>query len=333
MSGGRKRDGEEERGVSRRSFFRLFGGAATNLIREEKPERHAPPPQALPQRVLGRTGVPVPILGFGTASLGRGVEDDVAVALLNEAIDLGVTYFDTASTEGGYGRAQQQIGQVMKWRRRQVFLATKVFEPDADAGRRMLERNLRYLQTDQVDLLYAHSLGHDRMDPDVVFGPGGVMRLLLDAQREGLTRFIGVTGHCRPERILRAIRDYDLDVVMTAVNFVDAHTYRFEATVWPEARRRGLGLVAMKVYGGTEKERHTPAVLPREWHDLAFRYALSLPGCATAVIGMVDRRELHENVQRARAFQPLSVEEKATLAEEGARLATEWGEHLGPIAE
>jgi hypothetical protein len=89
----------------------------------------------------------------------------------------------------------------------------------------------------------------------------------------------------------------------------------------------------MKVFGGNAEGTATPAILPREWHDRAFRYALSLEGCALAVVGMVDRRELHENVARARAFQPLTAEEREPLLREGARLAQEWGPHLGAVAE
>lgn len=323
----------DDSAVSRRGFFRAFGGLA-GIARDEGSEegRRAPPPAlALPQRVLGRTGVPVPILGFGTASLGRSASDEAAYALLSEALDLGVRLIDTASPEGGYGRAHLQVAQVLRRRRSEVILTTKVFEPDAAAGRRMLERSLEELGTDQVDVLYVHSLGHDRMDPAVVFGADGVMRMAMEAKREGLARFVGVTAHSRPARVVRALREYDVDVLMTAANFFDVHTYDFEGSIWPVAREKGVGLIAMKVFGGTMEGRPTPALLPRHWHERAFRYALSLEGCAAAVIGMVDRRELHENVQRVRAFTPLGAPELESLAQDGRRFAEDWGAHLGPV--
>ncbi|HEX6064166.1 MAG TPA: hypothetical protein VFZ04_08090, partial [Longimicrobiales bacterium] len=145
-----------------------------------------------------------------------------------------------------------------------------------------------------------------------------------------LTRYVGVTGHSRPQRFIDALADFDFDVVMTAVNFVDRHTYNFEELVWPLAQRRGAALVAMKVLGGIKGGGHTPALLPRAYHDQAFRYALSLPGCATAVIGMTSLTELEENVRRARAFQPLTAEEDNDLAAAGRIMATRWGTHLGP---
>ncbi len=319
--------------LSRRDFFRKFTGGAVEMIRPEgeDPTRRPPPAPTLPQRPLGRTGATVPILGLGTARLTQHIKDDgVAAALVNEAIDLGVTLVDTGSPEGGYDRAQEVVGEVMRRRRRQVFLTAKVFEPDGTAGWPMLERSLQALQTESVDLLYAHSLGHDRMDPEIVFGPNGVLRMLFQARHEGLCRYVGATCHNRSTRLLDALRDYDLDVVMTAVNLADVHTYGFEDRIWPLARQKGCGLLAMKVFGGpADRVQHNLALMPRQYQDLAFRYALSLEGCASAVIGVLDRQQLHENVQRARTFQPLAPEEWERVRQIGPELAAKWGEHLG----
>ena len=315
--------------LGRREFFtRLFSKGAAVAT-----DPHIPSLSSLtfPKRQLGRTAEWVPILGFGTAGMGRGVADDVAARLLNRAVDLGVNYIDTAATIGGYGRAQLQIGRALSARRREIFLASKLFEPDGDAAWRLLENNLQELRTDHVDLLFAHSLGHDKMDPNVVFSKHGVFETLLRARQEGLARFIGVTGHNRPERFMRALADYDLDVVMTTANFADVHTYGFERRIWPFAHRKGMGIVAMKVFGGIKGGGHTPALLDAEQHDLALRYALSLEGCATAVIGMNSSEELEENVRRARAFTPLTTAEHEALLASGAGLAHEWGPHLGAL--
>ncbi len=321
----------EPESLSRRDFFRRFGGGAADNIRpaEEPPTRRPPASPTLPQRPLGRTGLMLPILGFGTARLGRTREPESAAALLHEAIELGVTFIDTGSEKGGYGAAQRIVGEVMRQRRSQVFLSTKIFEPDGSAGRRMLERALEELQTDHVELLHAHSLGHAHMDPAVVFGPNGVFRMLLQARAEGLCRFIGATCHNQSARVLRALAEYDLDAVMMPANFVDAHTYGFEGHVWPVAREKGCGLIAMKVFAGPAEGVDTPALMPRQFQDLAYRYALSLDGCASAVVGMLDRRELHENVLRARTFQPLAGHERARVDEVAPALAATWGQHLG----
>ncbi|MGQ0816284.1 MAG: aldo/keto reductase [Gemmatimonadota bacterium] len=312
--------------LKRRAFLaRLFSGGATIA------DKTIPALSSLtfPKRQLGRTGQWVPIIGLGTAGIGRGLGDDVAAQLLNKAVDLGVTYIDTAPAIGGYGRAQLQIGRALRARRNEIFLVSKVFEPAGDGARRLLESTLKELHTDQLDLLYVHSLGHDKMDPDVVFSKHGVFEAVMKAKQEGLTRYVGVSGHNRPDRFMRALADYDLDVLMTAVNFADVHTYDFENRIWPFARRRQLGLVAMKVYGGIQGGGHTPALMHQKHHELALRYALSLDGCATAVIGIVNPDELEDNVTRARAFAPLSEAERTELLSLGAELAAEWGEHLG----
>jgi aryl-alcohol dehydrogenase-like predicted oxidoreductase len=279
-------------------------------------------------RELGATGVRVPILGLGTAGMGTGLRDDAAERLLNEAVDLGVTYIDTAPALGGYGRAQQQIGRALQGRRSEIFVVTKCYEPDGDGALRLLESNLRELRMESVDLVYAHSIGADKMVPEVAFGSNGVLRALQRFKEEGLTRFVGVSGHNRPKRFVRALQEHDLDVVMTAVNFVDAHTYDFEGRVWPVARGRNVGLVAMKVFGGVRRGR---ALMPDEQLDAAFRYALSLEGCATAVIGMVSRDELQRNVERAHSFQSLTPAELTALQQTGRQLAGRWGPHFGPV--
>jgi predicted aldo/keto reductase-like oxidoreductase len=74
------------------------------------------------------------------------------------------------------------------------------------------------------------------------------------------------------------------------------------------------------------------SLLPKEHHQQAFRYALSLPQVATAVIGMATREELRQNVAWAKSFKPLTPEEQQALRSVGKKLATKWGAHLGPVA-
>ena len=85
----------------------------------------------------------------------------------------------------------------------------------------------------------------------------------------------------------------------------------------------------MKVFGGIKGGGHTQTLMDEKYHDLALRYAWSLPGCASAVVGMVDSEELDENIRRARAFTALNDEERMELLEAGKAIAKEWGEHLG----
>ncbi len=286
-------------------------------------------------RVLGKTGVRIPILGFGTAAAGTRLNVRDAVRLYEEALNLGVTYFDTAPGFAGYGKAQEQLGHLLRERRKEVFLVTKCYEPDGDAALRLLERSLRELQTPYADLVFVHSLGADKMDPRMVFSRRGTYSALMKAKVQGLTRFVGLSGHNRPSRFVAAIQRVEVDVLLNAVNFVDRHTYGFERRLWPLAAKANIGLLAMKVYGGksrTSGARISHTLMPAPYLDAAFRYAVSQPTVAAAAIGMATRSELHQNVQRAKHFAPLSPAELARLREIARTLVREWGPHFGAVA-
>lgn len=289
----------------------------------------------LPTRRLGKTGVTLPILGFGTAAAGRRLNTGNAVRLYETAFRAGITYFDTAPEFAGYGKAQIQLSHLLKHVRSQVFLVTKCYEPDGERALQLLERSLKELGTTYADLVFVHSVGADKMDPTIVFSKHGTYAALMKAKSVGLTRFVGLSGHNRPSRFLQALRHLEIDVLLNAVNFVDRHTYNFEEQVWPAAARANIGLIAMKVFGGAQHP--SPSTLshsqmPVEYHDMAFRYALSQPHVCCATIGMATPRELDENLARARNFRPLSVWEGRRLYDTGALLAPRWADHLGPVS-
>ncbi len=286
----------------------------------------------LPKRPLGKTGERVPILGLGTAPAGhRGRRE--AARFFEYAVECGVTYLDTAPAFAGYGEAQLAVGDVIRGIREQVFVVTKCWEPDGEAALRLLQRNMRELRVDYVDLVYAHSLGSDRMPPERVLAPNGVLAALEKARRDGLIRYVGISGHNRPDRFVRVLNEFPVDVMMTAVNFVIRHVYNFEERVWPVARQKGVGLVAMKVFGGID--RRVPgakgARARGENLRLALKYAYSLEGLSTAVIGCYDRHELDQVLSWIREGLELTPEEAAYLERRGKALAADWGELYGPV--
>jgi aryl-alcohol dehydrogenase-like predicted oxidoreductase len=283
----------------------------------------------LPTRELGKTAVKVPILGVGTAPAGHRSRKEAA-ELYSYCLDVGANFMDTAPSFAGYGVAQAALGDVLKTRRDEAFVVTKCWEPDGENALKLLKSNLDELQTDRADLVYAHSIGSDKMDPKQVLGPDGVMRALLKAQKDGLTRFIGISGHNRPQRFLEVLKEYEIQVMMNAVSYVSRHIYNFEETVWPEASRRGVALVAMKVYGGGVKRAGGRVKSPDVFD--AFRYAQSLPNISTVVIGLHGREELDENVRFARTYKTLSKQEMADLLDRGKQLAESWGTPYGPVA-
>ena len=288
----------------------------------------------LPTRLLGKTGISLPILGFGTAPAGKRLTHREALHLFEAALNAGVKYFDTAPEFAGYGKAQEQLGHLLKMRRQEIFLVTKCYDPTYDGTLKLLERNLKELQTDHADLVFVHSLGADKMDPAVVFGRKGAYAGLVKAKALGLTRFMGFSGHNRPGRFAEAIQRVEVDVLLNVVNFADRHTYNFEERVWTVANRLNLGLIAMKVFGGEQKSgRNGPShcLMPNSYLDTAFRYALSVPQVTCAVIGMATPRELKENLERARTFSPLNSREGENLMQVGRALASQWGTHFGAL--
>jgi aryl-alcohol dehydrogenase-like predicted oxidoreductase len=252
--------------------------------------------------------------------------------LINRAIDLGVTYIDTAPARTriapftGYGRAQQYLNGVLKERRKEVFIVTKCLETEGGHVVELLQKNLKELGIEQADLAYTHSIGHAMYEFDALVADNGPMAALQKAKADGLTRFVGITGHNRPEKFAKVIERRDIDVMMNAVNVVDRHTYSFEQLVWPSARGKNIGLVAMKVLGGSISA--TPCKMPANLRQASFRFAQSVPGVALTVIGMGTIKELEQNVEWARTFKPLTADEATQLKEKTIPLAKNWGPHL-----
>jgi len=112
---------------------------------------------------------------------------------------------------------------------------------------------------------------------------------------------------------------------MNAVNFADRYTYNFEEVVWPYAAELGVGLAAMKVFGGGIIRSD----LPEDLVPLARRYAWGVPGAALAVIGMGSEAELRDNIAAAINYAPLSEEERTALEPVGRAWAARWGLHFG----
>jgi predicted aldo/keto reductase-like oxidoreductase len=314
--------------LSRRDFVRAGAAGVAVLLGNALPVRAEG--AVLPQRVLGKTGVKVPILGLGTVAVGNVGDEKKAVALLNKAIDMGVTYIDTAppstrvAAMTGYAKAQAYLKGVLKERRKEVFIATKCLEPDGDKTIDLLKKNLDQLGVGQVDLAYTHSIGHALYDFDQLVGDKGPMASLEKAKKDGLTRFVGITGHNRPEKFAKVIATRDIDVMMNAVNVVDRHTYAFEQVVWTEARKKNIGLAAMKVFGGGIQACR----MPEDLREASFRFAQSVEGVALTVIGMGTEKELEQNIQWAKNFKPMTAEEAGELKKKTVALAKEWGPHL-----
>jgi predicted aldo/keto reductase-like oxidoreductase len=320
--------------MDRRSFLKRAGlaGAGLALGVMNKP-LHAQPPDALPTRILGRTKQKVTILGLGTAPVGEGpVEVQDGVRIFSEVLDRGVTYVDTARI---YGEAEEMLGHVIPKRRDKLFVVTKVSTDSAARAEQSLSESLRQLKTDHLDLVHIHSIGTKNLDK--VLAADGVLAYLLKQKEAGKIRFIGVSGHNRPANFVRMIQTDQIDVLMCVMNYADRNIYDFEGKVLPEARKRNVGCVAMKVYAGIKGgfPYHSkgyvgcatePAYLPQ-----AMAYALDLEGVSVAVVGPYTVEQAIANVEFARKYKPLSEQQRASLMEHGRKLAEILGPRYGAV--
>jgi aryl-alcohol dehydrogenase-like predicted oxidoreductase len=236
-------------------------------------------------RTLGKTGVHVPAIGYGTAPLGREqVTRAHAVRCLNYAIDRGITFLDTAADYG----SEPHVGAVMRHRRDDVFLATKVIRPSRLGVIDDLRQSLARLETDYVDLVQLDSI-YSRSDLESALAPGGALAALEQARKHGMTRFIGLTGHARPEVLADAIECYPFDTLLVGLGMADRLVASPETTLLPIASRQQLGIIAMKSLG------HGCFQVG----DIALKHALAQPEVTLAVVGLDGPVQIDESLELA----------------------------------
>ena len=278
---------------------------------------------------LGLTDLDVSKLGFGTAPLGErfGPEEAAAVAVVHEALDLGITFFDTAAS---YGNAEERLGKALVGRRDEVVVGTKAgrygfddFDFSPARIRRNAEHSLRLLRTDYVDILQLHNIEFIPAGPllDDSYAELAAMR------DEGLCRYIGMTGY-PAARMNAAMTQNDIDVCLTY-----AHATLLDDTlqreIAPVAVSRGVGLInsaavalGLLTPGGSNIQTAHPAtaviheaaarmieLCANRGVDIAFvanQFAVQRSGCATTLIGTAKSHHLRSAVDAVDA--PLDEE-------------------------
>lgn len=323
--------------LDRRDFLKIGGTAAAGLAAGaavSTPAQALPPlpenpetVKAMPTRNLGKTGYKVGIYSLGgQAAIEKKDNEAVAVPIVEKALDLGINYIDTAAFYGG-GLSQTYIGQVMKHRRKEAFLATKTHDRTRDGALKLLDQSLHLLQTDHVDLWQLHNVS--RMEEiDRIFSKGGAMEALLEAREQKKIRYLGITGHADPDVLIEGLRRFDFDTILMALNAADPHHLSFIDKLLPMAVERQIGIIGMKIPArgrilstwtpppleeqkGFEGIAKTPGTIVMK--D-ALYYVLSLP-VSTVIVGCDSVAQLEQNVQFARDFTPLNQTQLASLTE------------------
>ena len=278
-----------------------------------------PTTSTMPERVLGKTGVKVPLLGLGGAGktpVDKSGREKEAIVIIEAALSLGIRYFDTAAS---YGANEKHLGKVLPPYRKDIFLASKTGRRDRDGAWQELERSLKRLNTDYLDSWQLHHVSF--METlDQIFGSQGAIKAMEEAKEQGIVKFTGITGHHEPDVIAEGLRRYPFDTTLVSINAADRHHPRpFAPTVLPVAQQKNVGVIGMKIpaYGRLLR----PGVLNMQE---AMGYVLSLPGVHCCVIATESVEMLKSNVRVAQGFQKLNREDMGAIEQ---KTASVWQEN------
>jgi len=282
-------------------------------------------------RGLGRTGLKVSALGFGTMRfkmVDGHVDQDLAVAALHRAMELGVNYFDSAV---GYCHSESEmtLGKALKGRREGKVISTK-YPPwgrslTADDCRQIIEQSLSRLEVDFVDVYHIHSLNWETAQK--VLARGAALDGARKAKEEGLVKHLGFSFHDAPERMIEILNAApDFEVVTCQYNLLD----RSNEDNIAKAHEMGVGIVVMGPVGGgrlgfpSERLQGLVPGKAASSPELALRFVLSNPGVSVALSGMNTVEMVEENVATASNETHLTEEELdriAAMVEENKRLS------------
>lgn len=277
--------------------------------------------EEVPKRALGQTGERVSMIGLGGLHIGQQKDEQESIRIIRTAVDRGITFLDNC-WDYNDGESEIRMGKALRdGYRQRVFLMTKIDGRTSATAAAQLDESLRRLQTDYVDLLQFHEI--IRMDdPDRIFAAGGALEAVRAAQAAGKVRFIGFTGHKRPDIHLHMLdtaarHGFTFDTVQMPLNVMDAHHESFEQRVLPRITHQGIGVLGMKSMGDPfvlESRTVTPVE--------CLHYAMSLP-TSVVITGCDSLPILEQAIGAAQSFRPLSAGERSRLLTRTADAARE----------
>jgi aryl-alcohol dehydrogenase-like predicted oxidoreductase len=262
--------------------------------------------------VLGKTGRKVSRVGYGGTLAGLknythyfDPEDQQNKERLMEAIltafKLGINYFDTAAGYGD-GVSERVFGEALaSIPKEEIFLATKAGFADAGKARASLERSLKNLRRDWIDLIQIHGSLYRDEQCDAILGPGGMAEALEKAREEGLVRHIGFSVECQNIPLYRFIRSGRFEVMQIQYNLLFQHPYdpSFNSGSLYEAEDRRMGIVTMRTLTSGIFQRWIQKVNPQNTFDYTpalLQFNLSNPLVDVALLGMFNADQVKANV-------------------------------------
>jgi len=270
--------------------------------------------RGLPTAILGKTGVRIPRMAFGLGSRFCNIKtDEESFNILNYALDNGLYYWDTAwlyeNLELGI-TSEGRVGEVVKTRRNQIFLSSKVTSRDPDEAMRQIESSLKRLQTDHLDMLKIHDIQSD-IDVAKISEKGNLIDILHKMKEQGITRFIGFSGHGDAGAMKTMAERGDFDSMLIAMNHWnrDISVQSRQEMAVPAAKAKGMGVMLMKVVRPRETIKTLAPV------DLV-RYALSLKEPDGIIIGMDSMAVVKSNLDILKNFKPMNQTEMKEFAQQ-----------------
>ena len=302
-----------EVGSSRRDFIRRgFGAAVGGLLSTARAASNFANTESrvLDRRRLGRIDADVSILGLGLGGeFIRGYAGNVEAghALLESALAQSINYWDTARN---YGPSEGMIAPVLARHRDKIFLASKSDARDYEGFKRDLNRSLQVLRTDYIDLYLLHDLQpHELVNLGAI--EAGAVRAAREAKDQKIIRSFGVTGHSGAGIMIECMKRFDPDAVLAIFPCTRPDNGRYEDELLPLARSRKIGVIAMKTIRYA-RQANFPA---KEF----LRYALSLDGVRTAIVGLDSLEHLNENASVASNFRPMKQSRRDELYQSASR--------------
>ncbi|NWF85622.1 MAG: aldo/keto reductase, partial [Bryobacteraceae bacterium] len=260
----------------------------------------------MPMKTLGKTGLRVSRYVVGGYHMNVQGEA-MATRIIHRAMDLGVNFFDSANAYHK-GQSDEIYGRALAGGRRQkVFLMTKCELYSRKEAMALLETQLKRMKTDYLDLWQCHQVS-EMKEVDQILGPGGSLEAFVEAKKQGKVRHIGFTGHRDPQVHLRLLAATDAwETIQMPVNCVDPHYLSFLKNVLPEARKKGLGVLAMKSNAmGTITKASVARI------EECIRFTLS-QDVDTLVSGAETVEQLEQNIGVVKSMTPMSPAEVETL--------------------
>ena len=267
-------------------------------------------PKGLPTALLGKTGVVIPRIAVGLGSRFLNIASlDEAIEMCNYALDNGLYYWDTAHSYENTATgavSEERLGHIVKDRRREIFLSTKIEARDPEKAKLEIDSSLKRLQTDHLDMLKIHSVESPE-DVAEICKKGGVLDLISKLKEEGVTRFIGFSGHGNAVALKAMIETGRFDSMLFAMNHYGEYKDNRQGTLIPAAKQRGMGIMLMK----TVRPKET--IQGIDIKEL-IRFALSLEGPNGIAVGMDSKKVVDSNLNLLRNFKPMNSSEKLKFA-------------------